>query len=415
MARPKSAAPSLRHHISGQSVCDINGRTYYLGKHDSPESLARYAVLVATYQRNGLSLPDGFDIESLGPQVATLLGPVTLVADHQEDSPVLVSHLVADYKAYIEKRYADSHQDRERRLQVTSWLMEHDSELPVDKFGPRKLHEYRERLDDGTRSRRYLNRLTNEIRKVFKHGVARELVPPNVLVGLKALMPLVAGEAGFELARRKAVPLEHVRETAKHCSPIVRDMLTVQLATGMRPSEVCTMRPIDIDRTGNVWLYKPENHKLAWKGIEKEVPILGEARSAIENYLNRRSDMYMFSPAESMAWLRAKQRSERQGYGSYRKHVAEPKKKPGDKYTSDSYRQALTRAAKLAKVPAWTPYQVRHLVGTTVADVLPLESSKALLGHQDLATTQIYAKATTRMAIEAAKRAPTIRHSEGTE
>lgn len=391
---------------------------FYLGKHNSPEALARYAVLVGRYQSNGLSLPEGFELSELDPHIAALLGPVAILEpQHQEDSPILVCHLVADYEAYVLKRYAHSEQDRERRLQVTKWLLEHDPELPVEKFGPRKLQAYRERLDDGTRSRRYLNRLAGEIRRVFKHGVARELVPPTVLVGLKALAPLVSGEAGFERSRRRAVPLEHVRATAKHLTPILRDMLTVQLATGMRPSEICSMRPMDIDRTGEVWLFKPTNHKTAWKGVEREIPILGEARQAIENYLNRKTDAYLFSPKESMAWLRAKLRSERTGYGSYKKPADNPKKQPGEKYTSCSYRQAITKAAKLAEVPAWSPYQVRHLVGSTVADALghSLESSKALLGHLDLSTTQIYAKASTRLAIEAAKQAPTMRNKDVAE
>lgn len=48
MPRPKAKAPARRFHVSGQSVCTIAGKDYYLGKHDSPESLARYAVLIAT-------------------------------------------------------------------------------------------------------------------------------------------------------------------------------------------------------------------------------------------------------------------------------------------------------------------------------------------------------------------------------
>ena len=99
MPRPKSLAPAIRHHISGQSVCEIQGRTFYLGKHNSPEALARYAVLVK-YQANNLALPDGFDLSELDPQLAALLGPVAMEPQHQEDSPILVCHLVEDYKAY---------------------------------------------------------------------------------------------------------------------------------------------------------------------------------------------------------------------------------------------------------------------------------------------------------------------------
>src|SRR6056297_2264685 len=56
MARPKAKAPARRYHISGQSVVTIAGRDFYLGPHDSPESIARYAVLIGIYQRNWLTL-----------------------------------------------------------------------------------------------------------------------------------------------------------------------------------------------------------------------------------------------------------------------------------------------------------------------------------------------------------------------
>ncbi len=39
MVRPKSKAPALRYHLSGQSVVTIDGRDVYLGKHDSPEAI----------------------------------------------------------------------------------------------------------------------------------------------------------------------------------------------------------------------------------------------------------------------------------------------------------------------------------------------------------------------------------------
>lgn len=406
MGRSKALVPERRYHVSGQSVVTIDGKNFYLGPHNDALTVARYACLVKAYQDNGYRLPDDYSIDDVRNATASQFAD--LMVEDQSDKPVRVKHLAEAYKAHVLKRYANAVQDHSRRLDVVKWLLEYDSELLVERFGPKKLREYRDRMDDGTRSRRYLNRLTNEVRAAFKWGVSQELVTPPVLVGLKSLPPLVAGEAGFERARRKQVSVEVVRATAKHLAPIVRDMLTVQLATGMRPSELCSMRAGEIDRSGEIWLFKPTNHKTAWKGIEREIPILGQARTAIENYLNRSPASFLFSPAEAMSWFRAKQRSECKGYGSYKKLVEDPKKKPGDRYDSGSYRQAIVRAAKLAKVPHWTPYQVRHLVGTTVAEALHLESSKALLGHQDLQTTQIYAKSTTKTAIEAARHAPQL-------
>ena len=407
MGRAKALIPDRRYHVSGQSVVTISGKNFYLGPHDEALTIARYACLIQVYQSNGYRLPDEFSIEDVRRAADHQFGE--LLSNDHADEPVKVKHLAEAYKAHIEKRYANSMQDRVRRLEVADWLLKHDAALLVERFGPRKLREYRDRLDNGDRSRKYLNRLTNEIRSVFRWGVSQELVPSHVITGLEALQPLVAGEGGFERARRKSVPIEDVRATAKYLSPIVRDMLTVQLATGMRPSEVCAMKPCDIDRKAEFWIFRPKSHKTAWKGVEREIPLVGEARTVIENYLNRKADSYCFSPAESMAWHRAKQSSERKGHGSYKKPVESPKKVAGDHYEAGSFRQAIARAAKLANVPHWTPYQIRHLVGTTVAESLQLESSKALLGHQDLRTTQIYSQTTTKMAIEAAHNAPTMR------
>jgi integrase len=324
MGRTKALIPERRYHVSGQSVVTISGKNFYLGPHDEALTIARYACLIQAYQSNGYRLPDEFSIEDVRRAAGSQFGE--LLSNDHADEPVKVKHLAEAYKAYIEKRYANSMQDRVRRLEVADWLLKHDAALLVERFGPRKLREYRDRL-----------------------------------------------------------------------------------ATGMRPSEVCAMKPCDIDRKAEFWIFRPKSHKTAWKGIEREIPLVGEARAVIENYLNRKADSYCFSPAESMAWHRAKQSSERKGYGSFKKPVESPKKTPGDHYEAGSFRQAIARAAKMANVPHWTPYQIRHLVGTTVAESLQLESSKALLGHQDLRTTQIYSQTTTKMAIEAAHNAPTMR------
>ncbi len=250
--------------------------------------------------------------------------------------------------------------------------------------------------------------MIQEIRRVFKWGIAEELVKAETLVSLKAVEPLLGGEAAFENEERRPVDIEVVRKTAQFLSPVVRAMLRVQIKTGMRPSEICRMRPCDIDRSGPVWLYRPSTHKTKWKGQKREIPLVGDAREAIENFINRDQKAFLFSPAESMAWFRAKLRSERTGYGSYKKLKTEPKKIPGLCYTSHSYRQSIQRAVKEAKVEQWTPYQIRHLVGTMVGELLDLENAKALLGHADIATTQIYARSTREQSIKAANAAPSL-------
>tara|TARA_R110002049_G_scaffold305056_1_gene500975 strand:+ start:9914 stop:10165 length:252 start_codon:yes stop_codon:yes gene_type:complete len=44
----KGATPSYRlHRASGNAVVTVDGRDHYLGKYDTPESLEKYARLIA--------------------------------------------------------------------------------------------------------------------------------------------------------------------------------------------------------------------------------------------------------------------------------------------------------------------------------------------------------------------------------
>src|SRR5690554_4169279 len=136
MARPKAKAPARRYHLSGQSVVTIAGRDIYLGAHDSPESIARYAVLIGIYQAGGLSLPDDFDVASLDERVAALLGQAATTTANQTDSPVLVRHVTASYLEAGRTRYANSHAELHRLTQVCAALDEHDGDSPAKDYGP---------------------------------------------------------------------------------------------------------------------------------------------------------------------------------------------------------------------------------------------------------------------------------------
>ncbi len=69
MPRPRSKKPAYQHHVSGQARVQLDGKLYYLGEYDSPESRARYFELLAIYNANGQRMPD--DVET-----------------HQKDQPI---------------------------------------------------------------------------------------------------------------------------------------------------------------------------------------------------------------------------------------------------------------------------------------------------------------------------------------
>ena len=51
MASPKRI-PKMRSHRSGQARVTLNGKTHYLGKWGTPQSHAKYAALIQSWEKN---------------------------------------------------------------------------------------------------------------------------------------------------------------------------------------------------------------------------------------------------------------------------------------------------------------------------------------------------------------------------
>jgi integrase len=413
MARPKDIAPSMRYHLSGQAVVTLGGKDFYLGKHNSSEAIARYAVLIAEYQRAGLTLSEDFDQKALFAKADALIDPSPRIAhERQENEPIRVKDVAECFRSFASTRFAFQYQELSRVNRLCDELIElYGDDLAVD-FGPKRLKQMQRRWVSKDLSRPYVNRLVKLVRRMFKYAVSEELIAAETHRRLQTVEALRFGATeAREPELRQPVPLDHVRKTAAELSPILKDMLRVLLGTGMRPSEVCTMRACDIDRTGDIWFYRPKRHKTAGKGKVKSVPLLNDAREAVTDYLNRPANAYLFSPIESMAWFRAKQRAERktrvQPSQLHRRKDA-PLKQPGEFFDSNAFRQSIQRACIRAGVKPWTPYQIRHMVASEVRQALGLEQTQALLGHHHRSMTEHYARLAETQAVEAAKVAPKL-------
>lgn len=392
MPRKKIDAPSYRYHISGQAVVTFDGKNYYLGPHDSPESKARYYALLNEYHANGMQMPE-----------------------HRDTQPAVITVRVvtAEYREYAVKRYANAPKEIHRISGVCDLLEMEHGDVPANEFGPRRLEQVRETFIATGNCRTYVNRLVCCVKRVFRHAISRELIDVNVLIRLDTLEPLKAGQTTApEPESVRPVDLEHVRATAKYLSPVVSAMIRVQAATGMRPSELCNIRPVDIEkRADGVWLYRPPKHKTSNRGKSKVVPIVGDAQAALAPFVARDPDAYCFSPKESMAWHQSQKTRKTplscgNRVGTNRK--VNPKRQAGIRFDAGSYRQAISRAAKQARVPHWFPYQLRHVAATEVRKALGVESAQALLGHSRANMTQHYAQISEEKAIQAAYAAPSL-------
>jgi hypothetical protein len=75
-------------------------------------------------------------------------------------------------------------------------LIERCPSLPVERFGPPALKQYRERGIEADLCRSYVNKRVNMVRRVFRRAVEEQLAPPSVYHGLQAVGGLRNGRPG---------------------------------------------------------------------------------------------------------------------------------------------------------------------------------------------------------------------------
>ncbi|MCA9136211.1 MAG: tyrosine-type recombinase/integrase, partial [Planctomycetales bacterium] len=321
------------------------------------------------------------------------------VPTHQQETQITVGQVIVEWKAHV-----SGLSDLVRYKPLLDILELEYATVPAEEFGPRKLKEVRDTLlSDGKQSRKWINEQVRAACRIFKHGVSVELIEFDVYNKLTTLEHLKRGyTTAREQVAREPVPLADIAATVAELTPVLAAMVRIQLATGMRSGEVCRMRPCDIDKSGPEWIYRQAIHKTAQHGIQKAVPIVGYAREVLTDYMNRHSESYCFSPAESDEWHRSMRRNKRITPLKYEKRKFAYDQKKNRFYNSDSYRQAIQRAAKRANVSKWTPAQIRHTTATEVREAIGLEAASALLGHTTIGMTEHYARVSESKAVEAA-------------
>jgi integrase len=104
---------------------------------------------------------------------------------------------------------------------------------------------------------------------------------------------------------------------------------------------------------------------------------------------------YLFSPREAKAVYQAKRaaqrRSKRTPSELRRKRRLNPRRAPGERYTVNSFQQAVRKTCRRVGVPVWTVLQVRHTRATEVRERYGLEGAAASLGDT-VEAAQIYAE-----------------------
>ena len=180
-------------------------------------------------------------------------------------------------------------------------------------------------------------------------------------------------------------------------------MIQLQRLTGMRPGEVVIMRTCDVDVSGKSWTYRPESHKCEHHGIAREIELGPKAQRLLRQWFRPNVTEYVFRPDEAegkrKAELRRRRKSKVQPSQQSRRKKS-PKCKPTDRYSTDSYRRAISRACEKYDISQWFPNQLRHLFATEVRRRFGIEMARACLGHRSVLVTQVYAEVNRQAASE---------------
>jgi integrase len=378
---------------------------HYLGKHGTPASREAYGRAIAELTASSAG--------------ATRTCSATL-------NDLTVVELCANYlrfaKGYYIKDGRPSDWLYHIRLMITK-LCDLYGRSAAAEFSPLKFKAIRQTLIDAGHSRPYINKLMAIVPRVFKWAAAEELASASVYHSLRTVEGLKKGRT----VAREPKPIKPVEEslveaTLPHLPQIVADMVRFERWTGCRPSEVCQLRPMDLDRSGEVWSYRPSSHKTEHHGRERIIFIGPKAQAVLLPYLLRETTVYCFSPAESMQKMREARHAARKTplrYGNRpgTNRKARPARLPRTHYTKDSYNRAIQRgidkANKVIQKTAaengienplllgyWHANQLRHAAGTEVRKTYGLEAAQVILGHARADVTQVYAERDQALAAE---------------
>lgn len=378
----RSAVPVYGHHKpTGQARVVLGGRHIYLGPYESPESREKYDRLIAEY------LAAGRDTR-LMPSIAG-------------DDRFCVAELVGAFLEHAESYYVKDGEPTKTIANVRiacRRLEDLYGSAAVDDFGPGQLRAVRDTWIRDGNNERTVNYKTSWIKHVFRWGVEHELVYGEAWHRLKAVSSLRRGRSNARPSGvRGPVPRADVDRTLEHLPQVAADMVRVQLLTCCRSGELCAMSWDQIDESEEIWFYTPRRHKTQHHGRPKLIAIGGRAQNVLERYRHRGTEQPIFSPNASER-IRNGMRRSRDG----RMRIGRADARVGESYSPDSYRRAVTRAARLAGVRHWHPHQLRHLGATELCREVGIEIAAAALGNT-LEAAQIYADATREQAMAAAR------------
>ena len=213
-------------------------------------------------------------------------------------------------------------------------------------------------------SRTYCNTIIKFVRTVFYWATTQK--PPIIAESRAFFMSKVRALKPSpkirENKRRKNVPVVHVTDAQPYLFPMYADMLQLQLLHGMRPSEVCFIKPclIDFNHESGNWLYQPDQHKTAAHGVERNFFFCRTSQAILQKYMPDDPNQFFFLTRRktpvSVAVLG----------------------------------RNIKRAIEKNGLEKFTPYQIRHTIATWINGNFDEKHAQEFLGHTTPEMTRNY-------------------------
>jgi integrase len=293
MPRAKRIPSYCLHRATGQARVIIDGRSIYLGLYDSLESKAEYERVVRRL------LADRSREE--------LKRRVEITND------LTLAELTARYLAFAITYYVKGGKVTTEYGNILSAVRTlHDKADLACEFRPAKLKAMRESWVEAGIVRPQVNKRVDRVRRMFAWAAENELLDESVLSALRSVRGLRAGRSDATEGK-KVLPVDdrYVDAIRPYVATQVWTMVSLQRLTGMRSGEVTTMRTLDLDTSGETWIYIPETHKSAHHGRTRKVFLGPRAIEILKPWLRLDTRQYLFQPCEAMVELWEKRRAAR--------------------------------------------------------------------------------------------------------
>jgi integrase len=288
MPRPAGAlTPKYRkHQASGQAIVTIAGRDLYLGPYGTKTSRIEYDRVVGEWLAAGRPL-----------------------AAVDQPSDLTVTEVLARYVRFAQQHYRKDGQPTQEVINIRYALRpvkELYGHTLACNFGPLALKAIQQRFIRDGICRDQINQRIGKIKRVFKWAVSEELIPPSVFQALQTVVGLRAGRTDAkEMPPVMPVDDATIDATLPFLPAVVADMVRFQRHTGCRPGELCSIRPCDVDTSGEIWVYRPQSHKTQHHGRERRIFIGPQGQAVLRPYLLREKSDRCFTPADSERKRRA--------------------------------------------------------------------------------------------------------------